>query len=199
MHLRSSIHAYHFNHISIWDCKERESSWVMKLDKVRAEEQELRERDWWNRKRECLHQRKSVACRQKTGSGRRIKELELEVDSYRMRAKLAEFSTWKTMCECYGVKKKAPKDVSYLPPLCHASPPLCHCASPNPKQSLTLKSCHWPNGRWLLIPPKNPTHFPPYLRAHSNLDINYTLLYPSSQVHNYSMILLHTFREIQYP
>ena len=67
MHLRSSIHAYHFNHISIWDCKERESSWVMKLDKVRAEEQELRERDWWNRKRECLHPKKISSMSSKDG------------------------------------------------------------------------------------------------------------------------------------
>jgi hypothetical protein len=98
------------------------------------------------------------------------------------------------MYECYGPKKKAPKNVSYLLPLRHvasrptntntsypnASPPSRHCACPNPKQAQgPLKN--------LNIPSHHKIHNI-YLHTnvfHSNLDIIYKILHPSSQTRNY--------------
>ena len=113
--------------------------------------------------------RKSIACRQKTDSGRenpRSWSLKSILTACK-RSKLNLWRLWNTLCERYEAKKKTPKNVSYLPPMRHTSPtqdllperftaftPLC---LPNPKQA----KGHWEVTTFL--PPIKSTTFPTIL------------------------------------
>ena len=100
----------------------RESSWVMKLDRVRAEERELRERVMKLQEENSYIQREISSMSSKDGQWKgKIKELEFEIDSYRTRAEQAESeldALHKIFSEKENDNRNLRKIVERLPKLC---------------------------------------------------------------------------------
>jgi hypothetical protein len=100
----------------------RESSWVMKLDRVRAEERELRERVMKLQEENLYIQREISSMSSKDGQWKgKIKELEFEIDSYRTRAEQAEAeldALHKIFSEKENDNRNLRKIVERLPKLC---------------------------------------------------------------------------------
>jgi hypothetical protein len=94
------------------------------------------------------------------------------------------------MYECYGPKKKAPKNVSYLLPLRHAGSRPTNATPPTQMlhhlRATVLAQTH-------RAVEKSQHSFPPKIHNislhtnvfHSNLDKIYNILHPSSQTRNY--------------
>lgn len=100
----------------------RESSWMMKLDRVRAEERELRERVMKLQEENSYIQREIGSMSSKDGQWKgKIKELEFEIDSYRTRAEQAESeldALHKIFSEKENENRNLRKIVERLPKLC---------------------------------------------------------------------------------
>lgn len=100
----------------------RESSWMVKLDKIRSEERELRERVMNLQEENSYIQREISTLSSRDGSTKgKIKELESEVDSYRTRAEQAE-AELDALHQAYGKKESEARNlrkiVERLPELC---------------------------------------------------------------------------------
>ena len=72
--------------------------------------------------------------------------------------------SWNILYECYGPKKKAPKYVSYLQPLCHAASCSTNATPPSQtfhrlRATVFTQTLSKPKGRWEIttfLSPKNP-------------------------------------------
>lgn len=100
----------------------RESTWVVKLDRIRSEERELRERVMNLQEENSYIQKEISTLLSKDGNTKgKIKELESQVDSYRTRAEQAE-AELDALHQAYADKESEThnlrKIVERLPALC---------------------------------------------------------------------------------
>ena len=115
--------------------------------------------------------------------------------------------SWNIMYECYGPKKKAPKNVSYLPPLRHAASRSTNATPPSQtfhrlRATVFAQTLSKPKGRWevtTFLSQKNSIIFSSILMYFIQIWTNFLEFLNQVVKHVIILlILLHNFRGIQY-